>query len=137
MSVALALLVVSGTTTAFAPAGPWGLQQQNHRVELFSTLEEAPVDTSVESEVTSVPVADDEKEESAAPVVSPFTASEYNVRLEQQLEKLRQKDSTSPQLSKEVSHLKFCSSSPGLSHDICSITDSSISFQFIGAQGCV
>lgn len=110
-SVAVALLVASGTATAFAPAGPWGLRQPNSRVlravVLRSTLEEAQVETtSDEQGVTPGPVSADEKEEAVAPAIVPLTASDVNARLEKQLEKLRQKDSTSPQLSKEVSDLK-------------------------------
>lgn len=90
------LFLVASSGAAFAPNGQWGIPSRSPNVA-FST---------VEAEVeTSVGVAAQEDDSGASAVA--LSAAEINSRLETQLVKLREKDSSSPQLSEEDIKVAF------------------------------
>jgi hypothetical protein len=104
LSIAVVFIVAS-TGAAFAPNGQWGIQSRcAAKGPLFSTVEADTVEVAAEVN-------------GAAPAAG-LSAAEINSRLEKQLEKLNAKDSSSPQLSKEVSNKisrMVVAPSPGLS----------------------
>jgi hypothetical protein len=101
MRLSLAVVFIAASTgAAFAPSGQWGIQSRRASVAkgpLFSTVE-----ADTETSVGVVAEANGEVSHSAS-----LTAAEINARMEKQMEKLQKKDSSSPQLSKEVSQKIF------------------------------
>ena len=95
LSLAIAFLTVS-TTGAFAPA--WGVTRSQVR-SFLSTVEADAEVAAIESQQSAA----------AAAPSGPLTGAEINARLEAQLEKLREKDATSPLLSKAVRECSLCS----------------------------
>jgi hypothetical protein len=114
LSLAVTLIVASVSTgAAFAPASAssssrWGVSMSN--MALYSTVENKPsakASSTAEALLKRIQDAvggETEEEETPAgrPEIVPLSADEINARLEAQLEKLREKDLTSRQLSKEV-----------------------------------
>ena len=99
LSLAIAFLTVS-TTGAFAPA--WGVTRSQVR-SFLSTVEADAEVAAKESQQSAAAAA------AAAAPSGPLTGAEINARLEAQLEKLREKDATSPLLSKAVRECSLCS----------------------------
>ena len=95
---ALALVASVDYSAAFAPSFPAKVAVSK-QTPLFSTVETA-TDTTESPASTDVPEANG----AAAPAATGgLSASDINARLEKQLAKLKEKDSTSPELKKEVS----------------------------------
>lgn len=110
LSLAVTLIAASVSTgDAFAPASSsrWGVSN----VALYSTVENKPsVGAGSTAEALLKRIEDAvggavEEETPSRPDIVPLSADEINARLEAQLEKLREKDSASRQLSKEVSFI--------------------------------
>ena len=106
-SLAVTLVAASVSTgAAFAPASKWGVS----KVSVYSTSEaEAALGTSPAVDSAPQEIEEGIREISQAPIsreVVSLTADEINARRNAQLEKLRQKDRTSKQLSKEVGNKK-------------------------------
>jgi hypothetical protein len=104
MRLSLAVTVIAASVSAgaaFVPsASKWGVSS---KTAVFSTMEEPVVDAvaapvEIEADVFELPQTDGV----VSGEILPPTADEINARLNAQLEKLREKDRTSKQLSKEV-----------------------------------
>lgn len=101
ISIATSFAIAVDMGAAFAPSSSF--QNHHHRVEITTrtmkihssveVLVEGPIESALE-----IVAVEEEKEE----YVGPLTAELINSRLEQQLEKMRLKDQTSKQLTKEV-----------------------------------
>ena len=93
-----ALLATAKVGESFVPGnrvGQWGKQ-----VSVFSTVEAETEASAVET--PEVPAASE-----AVSSASAISGAEIKAKLEAQLAKLREKDSKSPSLSKEVSELQL------------------------------
>jgi len=114
MRLALSAAVIASTIsvgTAFAPSGAvkgsWGIAAQQRTsspaVPLLSTIEAADTAAATVVDQEDLNHVSVEAPSSPSASVPSVTGAEIKSRLEKQLAKLRQKDSRSRQLSKEVS----------------------------------
>lgn len=97
LSFAVALFAAYQAVSGFAPlrATRWSISVQNPS---FRSTMEAEETTVSEVEAVEISLSNALRDE-----VVPLSEAEINARLSMQLEKLQAKDSTSTQLSKEVS----------------------------------